>query len=733
MSDTNTIHSANHNSQILDWDPCFKIDPISRAITTDAKKLSIMQYDHNSERFTFTMGRKVEGHDMTRCIVRIHYTNIGNSRSVSSNIYPVTDLTPCTFNEETGEYTTDENGNMVCFSWLVPGLATQYAGTLNFIVEFTCKDTDENSDSYGQVIYRWNTNVFKSIYINTSLNYDDEVAVLYSDLLEEWERKFQSYYDDMDSAVQAGKEDINTYIEAGKKDIDAYIEAGKKEVENAITAAKESVVNIAQSALDEFTIEAIADKVGVIDGKGPPSADTVAVTPTVGLIYRDTLNGELYQYTRVSGSVYCWKIFPKDASSMSSTSASNVSYDNTDSGLNSSDVQNAIDELAAFYNSGSYIKDISLIVDNGSGSGSGSGGESEIVTYEINITANNATYSGDSTIKTGGDATITFTPNNGYELSESNIKVTNADYSFNTYTGVLTLSNPTSNVTLELTAITATTIFSITVNNSNCTYSAPSTIYKNGSATITFTPNDGYAYSTSTTVIGASWNYSSGVITLYNPRSSVIVNLSCYKVGGDVVGDDSTISVRVYYGESEPDIYTDIVDGTTLTDLAYNNPDKFTVTDYEGTEIVRYIIDSETTTNKLFYVDTDDNNALVYKPVEPTMELIAVENSAETIYEFYVGHRLYLYDDATDTQYTYWYVRGHTFGQWLDTTFIDDSPAKEGTVTGSNNYVVMYAEGMYIIQYNVEGDINSGYTYITSDTSIDPDGVYHLTDAGPSE
>ena len=731
MSDTNAIHSANHNSQILDWDPCFKIDPISRAITTDAKKLSIMQYDHNSERFTFAMGRKVEGHDMTACIVRIHYTNIGNSRSTSSNIYPVTDITPCTFNEETGEYTTDENGNMVCFTWLVPGLATRYAGTLNFIVEFTCKDTDKNSDTYDQVIYRWNTNIFKSIYINTSLNHDDEVAVLYSDLLEEWERKFQSYYEDMDAAVEAGKEDLRTSIDAATVEFDNALA-------EHINTTKEYVDSVAENTIQEFdnSIDSVAvDTIGIIKGMGPPTSDTVTVTPTVGMLYRDILNGDLYQYTRVSGSDYSWKKFSK-----AGLSASEIYYNNTNSGLSASDVQTAIDLLVAGVGtgSGSYITDISLSVEDGS---SGSGGEpvdpdppvdpTEPTTYNITVTTNNASYSGSSVIESDNVATITFTPNTGYELSVSNITVTNADYSFNTYTGVLTLSNPTSDVTIELTAVTATTVYSITVNNKNCTYSGPSSIYKNGTATITFTPNDGYTYSGATNVINASWGLNENGITLYNPKGNITVNLVC---STEVVTEpeDPTVIVKVYYGESSPDVYQDIVSGTTLEALASNYPDNFEAADYNGTNSIRYIMSGLADSNRLFYLDENDNT---YKIVGADTELIADTSSGtETIYEFYVAVQMYLYDNTTNTQYTYFYIPGQTFGQWLDVKFENDSPSKDGSsVTGQNNYIIMYAEGLYITRYSEEGNPDSEIIYISSDTSIENNISYYLTDIHPSD
>lgn len=51
-----------HEHSIYDTDPHFVIDAVTRAITTQSKKLKLMQYDHNSERLTFEMPRHIDGH-----------------------------------------------------------------------------------------------------------------------------------------------------------------------------------------------------------------------------------------------------------------------------------------------------------------------------------------------------------------------------------------------------------------------------------------------------------------------------------------------------------------------------------------------------------------------------------------------------------------------------------------------------------------------------------------------
>lgn len=73
--------------------------------------------------------------------------------------------------------------------------------------------------------------------------------------------------------------------------------------------------------------------------------------------------------------------------------------------------------------------------------------------YSITVTASNCTYSGVSTILESRTATITFAVSSGYTLP-SDVTVTGATKSYDSSTGVLTLSNPTANVTVSATATT---------------------------------------------------------------------------------------------------------------------------------------------------------------------------------------------------------------------------------------------------------------------------------------
>lgn len=156
----------SHSHLVKDSDAVFIIDPISREITTETDNISLMQYDHNSEIFTFQIPKIVEGHDMSLCNkVEIHYTNIDKRKKETSNdIYPVTDLT-----------VDDSN---ILFTWTVSSNATKYAGSLNFLIRFACMEDD------GTFSYIWHTNIFKNVTISNGINNTEAVAEDYSDILE---------------------------------------------------------------------------------------------------------------------------------------------------------------------------------------------------------------------------------------------------------------------------------------------------------------------------------------------------------------------------------------------------------------------------------------------------------------------------------------------------------------------------------------------------------------------
>lgn len=167
----------SHEHSLYDTDPHFKIDPDTRLITDLSNKgTTIVQNDHNSERFTFELPRMVDGHDMSQCnVVEVHYINIGGTER-HNDVYQVDDL---------GLSPNDQN--VVICSWLLSQNATSLSGTLNFVLRFMCTSTDETGEAV--VDYAWSTGIYTKILINPGIFNSDAIVEQYADVLEEWRQQ----------------------------------------------------------------------------------------------------------------------------------------------------------------------------------------------------------------------------------------------------------------------------------------------------------------------------------------------------------------------------------------------------------------------------------------------------------------------------------------------------------------------------------------------------------------
>lgn len=144
----------------------FVVDPVTRAIINKSSgKTELMQYDHNSERFTFEVPRYIENHDMSQCdVIQVHYTNTNTATSVSlrktyRGVHTVDDVK-----------LESEDSEIITFSWLVPETATMFAGSLKFQLKFICHD-DEDEEVDG---YKWHTKINDDMTITAGLAYSEE-------------------------------------------------------------------------------------------------------------------------------------------------------------------------------------------------------------------------------------------------------------------------------------------------------------------------------------------------------------------------------------------------------------------------------------------------------------------------------------------------------------------------------------------------------------------------------
>lgn len=158
-----------HTHSVHDADSHFRIDTISRKIINESSaKTHLMQYDHNSERFTFEIPKEIEGHNVMDCnVVEIHYLNTNSTSGESyEGVYDVDDM--------------QLDGDIVRFSWLISANATAFVGSLNFIIRFSCVGDD------GTVDYAWHTDIYEKIKVAKSINNTDAVYTQYADVLEQW-------------------------------------------------------------------------------------------------------------------------------------------------------------------------------------------------------------------------------------------------------------------------------------------------------------------------------------------------------------------------------------------------------------------------------------------------------------------------------------------------------------------------------------------------------------------
>ena len=166
----------SHLHNVYDSDNKFIVDGISRVIkNASTSKTTVMQFDHNSEVFTFEVPRYIEGHDMMLCNrVEVHYLNIDTvTKEEKEGIYLVDDLT----------VSADDENKLTC-SWVISQNATGLVGSLNFLLRFICL-TDDVID------YVWNTAIHSGIYVSKGIYNSDIVAEQYIDTIKAWGNRLE--------------------------------------------------------------------------------------------------------------------------------------------------------------------------------------------------------------------------------------------------------------------------------------------------------------------------------------------------------------------------------------------------------------------------------------------------------------------------------------------------------------------------------------------------------------
>lgn len=213
-----------HKHSVYDSDTHFSISAITRAIKNESsKKTTLIQGDHNSERFSFDLPRYIEGHDMMNCnLVEVHFTNKDEQTGdINKDYYEVKDM-----------QISPADANVIVFSWLIDERATLLAGLLEFQIKFKCM-------TGGVCDYKWNTAINSEIAIASALDNSEEVVERTPNVVDQWRSEI---FGDAENAV-------------------ANINLAEQEAIEAVQKAGEDITNVAEIAkADVFKVTANAIK-----------------------------------------------------------------------------------------------------------------------------------------------------------------------------------------------------------------------------------------------------------------------------------------------------------------------------------------------------------------------------------------------------------------------------------------------------------------------------------------
>ena len=245
-----------HIHSVYDTDKHFSINPITRVIKNEAStKTCVIQYDHNSERFTFEIPRMVEDHDMSTCnVVQVHYLNVNpQTKEQKTGVYEVDDLD-----------ISPESDDVVILSWLISQNATQLVGSLNFLIRFTCVNE-------GTVDYVWNTGIYSGISVSSGIYNGEVIVEEYADILEQWRQDLFEFGGVTDEQIAAAVEDYIAENPVNKPTNEQIEQA----VENYMAEHPVSGGNVDETLIADAVEEYMAENPVIPGATVEPSDDDI--------------------------------------------------------------------------------------------------------------------------------------------------------------------------------------------------------------------------------------------------------------------------------------------------------------------------------------------------------------------------------------------------------------------------------------------------------------------------
>ena len=252
----------DHTDIIKDTDAFFEIDPITRVITNKAPdKTKVMQYDHNSERFTFCMPQFVEGHDMLGCKVEVRYINIDtNTKEETKGLYEVKDV-----------QMHPEDKERIVFSWLLSQNVTKRAGVVHFLVRFSCVAEDTTID------YAWSTEQYRAISVAEGIYDVDVIEELYADVFEQWKAEILAEVGDVKKEVDEAKETALEEINATRASAVNAVRTRETKAKENIDAAEATAIKEIQEE-GQKVVDSLPDEYADLQAELATKADKTAVT-----------------------------------------------------------------------------------------------------------------------------------------------------------------------------------------------------------------------------------------------------------------------------------------------------------------------------------------------------------------------------------------------------------------------------------------------------------------------
>lgn len=211
--------ATTHTHSMKDSGSYFVIDPVSRTMSNGSIEPNvIMQYDHDSEIYTFEVPRYVDGHDMMLCNqVLVHWNNIGESdyeeNAETSDVYDL-------------RINPNDTSTVIC-SWKISRNSTQLVGILSFLVQYKCVED-------GVTTYEWHTDIYSDVVVKEGRTNGEASIIEYTDIIEQWRQRLFGAGDSVIADIAAASEEQLAAIDAKGKLILASIPEDHTTVYNSI-------------------------------------------------------------------------------------------------------------------------------------------------------------------------------------------------------------------------------------------------------------------------------------------------------------------------------------------------------------------------------------------------------------------------------------------------------------------------------------------------------------------